>query len=135
MTSKCHTSPTSVSCTSSEVISFGTPIITKLSPQSEDPKDYLVIRINKPMACLDPQTPQQGVLANKTAGIQGFVEANLLETRFRVGVYLSQSPSTIHFPDSHSHALALNPNISPSASGIHPSLEASTLKTPNQAEI
>jgi hypothetical protein len=40
------------------------------------------------MPCLDPQTPQDGVLANKAAGIQGFVEANMLETHFRVGVFL-----------------------------------------------
>jgi hypothetical protein len=41
------------------------------------------------MPCLDPQTPQDGVLTNKRAGIQGFVEANLLlvETHFRVGVF------------------------------------------------
>jgi hypothetical protein len=42
------------------------------------------------MPCLDPQTPQRGVWANKTAEIQGFVEANLLKIK---GVYLSQSPS------------------------------------------
>jgi hypothetical protein len=42
-------------------------------------KYVLVSRINKPMPCLDPQTPQQGILTNKTARIQAFVEVNLLE--------------------------------------------------------
>jgi hypothetical protein len=39
------------------------------------------------MPCLDPQTPKDGVLTNKTAGIQGFVEAGMLETHFRAGVF------------------------------------------------
>jgi hypothetical protein len=39
------------------------------------------------MPCLDPQTPKDEVLTNKTAGIQGFVEANMLETHFRAGVF------------------------------------------------
>jgi hypothetical protein len=51
--------------------------------------NYLVYRINKPSPCLAPQTPQQGVLTNKTAEIQGFVEPNLLEAHFRGGVFLS----------------------------------------------
>jgi hypothetical protein len=50
---------------------------------------YLVTWINKPMPCLDPQTPKDGVLTNKTAGIQGFVEVDMLETHFRAGVFLS----------------------------------------------
>jgi len=41
------------------------------------------------MPCLDPQTQKDGVLTNKTAGIQVFVEANMLETHFRAGVFLS----------------------------------------------
>jgi hypothetical protein len=41
------------------------------------------------MPCLDPQTPKDGVLTNKTAGIQGFVEVDMLETHFRAGVFLS----------------------------------------------
>jgi hypothetical protein len=35
------------------------------------------------MPYLDPQTPQEGVLTNKTAGIQDFVEAKVLKTHFR----------------------------------------------------
>jgi hypothetical protein len=49
----------------------------------------------KPIPCLDPQTPQQEILTNKLAGILGFVEANLLETHFRVWVYLFQIPSIL----------------------------------------
>jgi hypothetical protein len=41
------------------------------------------------MPFLDPQTPQRGILTNKTAGIQGFAEANLIETHFRARVCLS----------------------------------------------
>jgi len=37
------------------------------------------------MPCLDPEMQQEGVLMNKTAEIQGFVEANMLETHFRAG--------------------------------------------------
>jgi hypothetical protein len=37
------------------------------------------------MPCLDPQMQQEGVLMKKTAEIQGFVEANMLETHFRAG--------------------------------------------------
>jgi hypothetical protein len=48
---------------------------------------YLVTWVNKSMPCLDPQTPQDGVQTNKAAGIQGFVEAYVLETHFRVGVF------------------------------------------------
>ena len=48
---------------------------------------YLVTWINKPMPCLDPQMPKDGVLMNKTAGIQGFVEVDMLETHFKVRVF------------------------------------------------
>jgi hypothetical protein len=44
---------------------------------------YFVCWMNKPMPSLDPQTPRQGILTNKTAAIQGFVEANLLEAYLR----------------------------------------------------
>jgi hypothetical protein len=39
------------------------------------------------MPSLDPQSPQQGILANTTTGIQGFVEATVLETHFKLGVF------------------------------------------------
>jgi hypothetical protein len=57
------------------------------------------------MPCLDLQTPQDGVLTNKTAGIQGFVEANVPETHFRVGFF---NP-THEFPSRHTgkHARSL----------------------------
>ena len=76
------------------------------STGSETTTIYLVTWINKPMPCLDSQTPQgktQGkVLTNKTAGIQGFVEGNMLlvETHSRVrGVFY---PTGTHeYPSMH----------------------------------
>jgi hypothetical protein len=60
---------------------------------------YLVTWQNKPMLCVDPQTPQDGVLTNKTAGIQGFVEVKCAETHFRGGaVFILQSYTRVLYP-------------------------------------
>jgi hypothetical protein len=66
------------------------------STGSETTTIYLVTWINKSMPCLDPQTPQDGVLTNKTAAIQGFVEANMLETHSRARGFFY--PSTHEVP-------------------------------------
>ena len=55
----------------------------------------LVAWVNKPMPSLDPQWPQQGMLANTPAGIQAFVEANMLETHFKLGDFFFSILHTI----------------------------------------
>ena len=47
------------------------------------------------MPSLDPQWPQQGMLANTPAGIQAFVEANVLETHFKLGDFFFSILHTI----------------------------------------
>ena len=54
---------------------------------------YLVVRVNKPLPCLYQHEPQPGQLTNYVLDILLFVEENLLEPPYRVGVYLSQLPS------------------------------------------
>ena len=65
------------------------------------------------MPCLDPQTPQDGVLKNKTAGIQRFVEANcarntlqgrgffLSYTRVPVDESLGPTPTAVNEPHEY----------------------------------
>ena len=72
---------------------------------------YLVTCVNKPMPSLDPQTPQDGVLKNKTAGIQGFVEANcarntlqgrlLSYSRVPVDERLGPTPTALNEPHDY----------------------------------
>jgi hypothetical protein len=52
-----------------------------------------VVRVNKPLPCLYQHEPQPGQLTNYVLDILLFVEENLLEPPYRVGVYLSQLPS------------------------------------------
>jgi hypothetical protein len=70
------------------------------STGSETTTIYLVTWINKPMPCLDPQTPQGKALTNKTAGIQGFVEASMLETHSRVRGFFYPT-GTHEYPGMH----------------------------------
>jgi hypothetical protein len=56
---------------------------------------YLVVRVNKPLPCLYQHEPQPGQLTNYVLDILLFVEENLLEPPYRVGVYLSQLPSSL----------------------------------------
>jgi hypothetical protein len=53
---------------------------------------YLVVGINKPLACLYQHEPQPGLLTNYILKILLFVEKNLLEPPCRARVYLSQPP-------------------------------------------
>jgi hypothetical protein len=72
----------------------------------------LVLGINKPIPCLYPQTPQLGVLTNKIAGICNSMGANLLETPFRVGVYLAQLPSSLNLENVITRLITGRPKLS-----------------------